>query len=605
MYIKYALMKFLITSLFILLIRFSYAQEYQKIPYWNLNTQLTPWRLPLPAQTPKIEYIDLDHDGDPDILKTTINDSIPVLWIDDDDDMKYDDVGGDMDNDCLLIDRNQDGIFAGPRDMSLDWTDTDHDGVADIQLIVSNGNPYRRYFFDWDADFMYIIDREKNKVKHFINWNDISLQAWEHSGHSNFFEGYAGNTLFLKMHASSFRIGDMRYSWENPFIFYDIDHDGLAEMTIRLVDTPEFRTKEGDNTKFDTIDKQIDVLFTKKIDWAAISWDLDNNNGPGNEFDFDMSLNFEGPGFNYSDQVHKYNTLKGLPEANTFFYDSRWRQIDELIYPDENTAWNLIFKKGKWTECQFVFDEDNDCNRWERVEFYEPKNLFAIGAHNGGLDNNPQSDNAGDRGEWDEDCSGKGNLYIGTFDGRIHLYGAEWGAWRIDQTAFSFQGYGGLYGRWGKDRLQRVPQKFATVKYMDTDRNGFIDQVEYDLDGDHIFEEQVNLKELEINDNCGIIQTAGMTYQDFNKLFSGLTKKMWNRAMEAVQVAKKMGLNPDWYAFWLQPRTSYEKYDYGYWLNFYLYHDLRYMALTKNNKLLARTLDKAYYSGNWKLVQKQ
>ena len=55
-------------------------------PYWNRNTQLLPWRM-----TPVIRnivYEDLDRDGDPDILRAMLNDSIPIIWIDDDDDMK-------------------------------------------------------------------------------------------------------------------------------------------------------------------------------------------------------------------------------------------------------------------------------------------------------------------------------------------------------------------------------------------------------------------------------------------------------------------------------------------------------------------------------------
>ena len=62
----------------------------------------------------------------------------------------------------------------------------------------------------------------------------------------------------------------------------------------------------------------------------------------------------------------------------------------------------------------------------------------------GGIDNNPQADASGDRGEWDLDNSGGGKLYVG-FDGKIHLFGAEKGYWRIDQDAWSYQGWGGLY----------------------------------------------------------------------------------------------------------------------------------------------------------------
>lgn len=577
------------------------SQNNQSARYWNQNTQLIPWRLPLPV-TSKIEYLDLDQDGDPDVLKAVINDSIPIMWIDDGDNMKYGDIEGSIINGCLLIDRNRDGIFAGPEDISIKWGDEDGDGIADIQLIVNNSKIRNRYGFDFDADFMFFIDTDRDKIMHYVDWNILNIQAWEHNGHSNFYSDYSGNSIFLKMHASSFRIGDMRYSWENPFIFYDTDNDNLTEWAIRLVDNPKFRTPNRKDPDFDNVDKEVDVLFSHKISDVRISWDLDNDNGQGNEFDFDMSLGFNGDGFDYSDQVHKFKSLRGITEADKFFYDAQWRHIEELIYADEKTSWNHIFSKGEWTESRFVFDEDDDCNRWERVEFYDPGDPFTIGLNKGGLDNNQQADAEGDRGEWDKDNSGKGQLYIGAFDGRIHLYGAEWGAWRIDQTAYSFQGYGGLYGRWGWGRIQGEPQKFGTVKYTDTDNNGFIDLIEYDLDGDKIFEDKASLKKLGIDDICSVMQTANMKYSDFQKMFSELAENMWNRAQDAIQIAKESGTNTNWYSFWMQPHSMREKYDFGYWLSFYLYHDLRDIAKALNDTTRINLLDKAYYSGNWKLA---
>jgi len=589
-------------TLLLVICFFFWAVTAQRSPdkYWNRNTKLIPWRIE--PVISNISYIDLDNDGDPDILKATINDSIPIMWIDDDDDMKYGDTEGDTDNDCLLIDRNRDGIFGGPGDFSIKWADENGDGKADIQLIVNNGGSDAINYFDWEADYIYILDSDKDNIMHFVDWNKIMMLAWEHSGQCNFFEDYHGNSQFMKMHASSFRIGDLRYNWENPFIFYDTDGDKLTEMAIRCVDTPKFRDKDSTKNGFDKWDKNIEVLFSKKIDWISIAWDLDNDNAPGNEFDFDMSLNFKGTGFDYSDQVHNFKHLKGLEAANKFLYDSRWRNISQLYYPDRSSAWDLIFKRGKWQECRFVFDEDDDCNRWERVEFYDPLDIFKIGKNNGGLDNNPQSDASGDRGEFDMDCSGNGQLYIGAFDGRIHLYGAEWGAWRIDQTAYSFQGFGGLYGRWDKGRIQQEPESFATVKYTDTDNNGFIDLIQYDLDGDKVFEEQVSLLELGIDDKRPLFKTSEKNYKDFNALFKKVADDMWNNSSLALKVAQKYHINTDWYAFYKHPLSMWQKYDYGYWLAFYIYRDLKYWAKTKGNSSLVTQIDKAYYSGNWGLI---
>lgn len=124
----------------------------------------------------------------------------------------------------------------------------------------------------------------------------------------------------------------------------------------------------------------------------------------------------------------------------------------------------------------FLYDEDDDCKRWESVELLEPKDIFTTGTRKGGIDDNPQSDAAGDRGEWDMDASGDGNLYIGKFDGRLHLFGAEWGCCRKDQNAMAYQGY-------DRGWLNKDLERFATVKYTDRDNNGFIDYIEYDLDG--------------------------------------------------------------------------------------------------------------------------
>jgi hypothetical protein len=257
----------------------------------------------------------------------------------------------------------------------------------------------------------------------------------------------------------------------------------------------------------------------------------------------------------------------------------------------------------EWDYCWFVFDEDDDCNRWERVEFYEPKDMWKIGGENGGLDNNKQADAAGDRGEFDLDNSGKGNLYIAPFDGRLHLFGAEWGPWRIDMNDASYQGYGGLYPP-PKSHVsdQKEPEKWATIRYSDTDNNGFFDLIEYDLDGDTIFENRVSLKELGINDSADVIPTTKLNYKDLQKTFSEMAEKQFKRAGEAIHLAKKLGINPEWYSFWMTPRTSHEKNEYGYWLNFYLYQDMRQWA-SDNRKELVRQLDKAYYSGDWGQIE--
>lgn len=59
------------------------AQEV-KDTYWNVHTQLLPLRLPPPPVGYKPEYLDLNHNGRPDAIKSITHNDIPILWLDDD-----------------------------------------------------------------------------------------------------------------------------------------------------------------------------------------------------------------------------------------------------------------------------------------------------------------------------------------------------------------------------------------------------------------------------------------------------------------------------------------------------------------------------------------
>lgn len=588
---KMSLIAQILSVSFLLFVQTANAQQ---PVYWNRNSMLSTWRAAPDLKT--VVQLDLDKDGDPDMIKAILNDSLPIIWIDDDDDMKKGDSEGDIDSDCLLIDRNQDRVFAGPYDFCIDWIDTNRDGKADVQLIINNAGLKVRNYYDWGADFMYIIDEDKDQIMHYVDWNQILMRAWEHSGQSNFYKDYHGNTTFLKMHASTFRMAELKYNWENPFIFFDDDQDGLSEMAIRLVDSPTFRDSLQNKAAFVTISPDYDVQFTRKIDYAALTWDLDNDNGPSNEFDFDMSLLFKGRGFGYEQLGHAFPGMKGITPSEINWYDKRWREMDTLFYPDRKQAQPLIFGQGDWQECRLVFDEDDDCARWERVEFYDPKDLFKTGREKGGLDHNGQADIIGDRGEFDLDNSGKGKLYLSGFDARIHLYGAEWGAWRIDQTAYAFQGFGGLYEKWNKGRLQVEPTQFATVLYKDTDGNGFIDEVRYDLNGDQQFEQIISFKEIGVEDEQPIIDISKSNIKSMQVLFKKAAEMSWKKGQLWLQFAKEQGLNSQWYAFYQQARSIHQRYEYGYWLSFYLYQDLRFEAKQRGDEARVRRLDYLFYS---------
>lgn len=569
----------------------SWAQETKK-SYWNLRTQLTPLRLPPPPPGYKPENLDLNGDGKPDAIKSVTHNDIPILWLDDDGNMKEGDLEGDMVNDCLLIDRNKDGIYGGQGDLIIDWVDTDGDGKADMQIVVEY--PKERTGEVWpNGHYMIMLDLDHDNVFNYINWNNFTLQCWDRSGLSDFYEDYSGRTAFMKIHTSTYDMKDLRLNWENPFLFYDPDGDHLTEMAIRMVDSPKIHDPNAPSNSY--VNRQLEG----RVDWVSLAVDLDNDNTTGNEFDFDFTIGFQGEGFDYMDQVHPVKNLRGLPEADQFFMDPRYRQLTELIYPDHDSAQELIFQRGKWNRINFVYDEDDDCSRWERVEFYDPKDPFKVGWNKGGIDNNKQSDAAGDRGEWDMDNSGNARLYISRFDGRLHLYGAETGVWRIDQNAERFQGWDRMWMDF------RDPKRFATVLYSDRDNNGFFDHIEYDLDGDMQMETVIDFKELGIDDTCEMIDISQFTYNDYVALGKRMSEGIWKKADQAVQVARQYGIEPLWYAKWMQASTTREKYNRGYWLQFYLYKDLENLFIRQGDEAKLRLLHQAYYSGDWSILVKK
>ena len=547
---------------------------------------ISSFRMPLPPPGFKPKLEDLNGDGKPEAIYSMTGDSVPILWIDDDRDMKWTDIEGDMDNDCLLIDRNKDGIYGGDGDLVIDWVDSDNDGKADLQIVMDYPAVHATEVWP-NGHVMILLDTDKDNIFNYIDWNTYQIKSWNKSGRAAFYTDYSGQSAFTKMHVATYNMGDLRLNWENPFLFYDPDKDGLSEMAVRLLDSPSVKDKKASWNGY------VNMQLEGVIDWVSISVDLDNDNAPGNDFDFDFTLGLRGGGFDYMDQVHVFKNMRGLPEADKFFMDPRWRQMNELIYPDHKNAFDLIFNRGKWESAHFVYDEDDDCHRWERVEFYEALDPFKVGAGNGGLDHNTQADAAGDRGEWDMDCSGKGNLYISPLDGRLHLYGAEWGCWRVDQNTEYYQGWDRLW-------INKNPEKFATVKYTDKNGNGFLDYVEYDMDGDGKFETVFDLKALGIDDRAKLIDVSSFTYRDYTKMMKRMSDGIWERAQTAVRVAHKYGLNTSWYAWWIEALSMREKYHRGYWLQYYLFQDLMNYGLRIGDKDLQQKLVVAYCSGNWK-----
>jgi len=543
----------------------------------------------LKSTTPSDEIVrlDIDHDGKIDIVERWWNGK-RVRWLDENNDLKPTDTRGDQANDVLQIDKNGDGYYDGPLDINVKWADNDGDGRADLQAFVTQGREWSQD--KWNASeshWMVFIDVEKDGVLGWLDWEkfDFSNDNWGYTGTTDWLPDYNGNAIFLKVHRPPQSLPDPRLNWENPFAFFDYDNDGVSEMAMRWLD-PVPNLDQG-MTK-----------LTGVLSEAFVTFDIDNDSTKGNETDYDMSLRGAGgPGIPYRTFVHKYPALKGNRKFDQCFQWNNWRQIDELMYMPHDQSYDQFFN-AKWNSLYFVFDEDDDDHRWERVEMYYPMHGFggpkeidlystkrwrrsnyaeqAMVAENErpGIAGHPQADSLGDRGEFDEDNSGRGNLYVGVFDRKLHLAGAEWGAWTVDKNA---EFHGGVKTPSPKPMAQRVEE---VVKYKDTDNNGFLDTVEYDYDGDRKIDLRVALLDYRTStqphpDVVPLIDTHKEGWKGLNVRFGMIANQSWQEALMVYHAAWRRGLTTPEMDKLASASAIGERYDHGYWLKEKVFRLLR------------------------------
>jgi hypothetical protein len=304
-----------------------------------------------------------------------------------------------------------------------------------------------------------------------------------------------------------------------------------------------------------------------------------------------------GPGIPYRAFVHKYPALKGNAKFDACFQWNNWRQIDELMYMPHDKSYDQFFS-AKWASIYLVFDEDDDDHRWERVEMYYPMHGFggpkdidlystkrwrrsnyaeqAMVAENErpGIAGHPQADSLGDRGEFDEDNSGQGNLYVGVFDRKLHLAGAEWGAWTVDKNA---EFHGGVKTPSPKPLATRVEE---VVKYTDTNNNGFLDTVEYDYDGDRKIDLRVSLLDYRTTarpnpDVVQLIDTHKEGWMGLNALFTTIANQSWQEALLVYHAAWRRGLTTPETDKLASASAIGERYDHAYWLKEKVFRLLR------------------------------
>jgi len=576
--------------------------------FQNGNIDLRKTALKSTTPSDEIVRLDINHDGKPDILERWWNGK-RVRWLDENGDMLPTDTRGDQVDDVMQIDKNGDGIYDSETDINIKWADNDGDGRADLQAFVTQGRAWSNGNYDpGDSHWMIFIDVEKDGVLGWLDWQkyDFGNDNWGYTGTTDWLPDYNGNAVFLKVHRPPQSLLDPRLNWENPFAFFDFDGDGASEMAIRWLDPVP------------PLDKDVTKL-SGVLNEAFATFDLDNDSTKGNETDYDMTLRGAGgPGVPYRQFVHKYPALKGNPKFDGCFQWNNWRRIDELMYMPHDKSYDAFFT-ARWATMYFVFDEDDDDHRWERVEMYYPMHGFggpkdidlystkkwrrgnyaelamAGPDEKPGLSGHPQADSLGDRGEFDEDNSGGGKLYVGVFDRKLHLAGAEWGAWTVDKNA---EYHGGSRTPSPKPIAPRVEE---VVKYTDTDQNGFLDTIEYDYDGDRTIDLRVSLLDYRTASNphpdvVPLIDTHKEGWHGLNALFGQIASQSFQEGLMVYRAAWRRGLTTPEIDKLASASAIGERYDHGYWLKEKIFREIRNRI---RGTKLEKDLTRLYYTGQF------
>ena len=395
------------------------------------------------ADTPgKRHYFDNDGDGKPeevwfvDTDPRHNKDKQPLLVrvIDEDGDLT---INGepDEDSDLYIADWNADGSV----DAIVDYEDLDGDQDVDRMGV---------YFYDQKYGLRVWWSNDNGDDN--LLWYTVDYTYYQRPCEN--FTHFGGDESFV-----SFKInpGDDHWTpfFENPFLFYDCDNDGVTEEVIRLI---------GEGNRVNS------------LRW---SFDADNDATPDYPRDYDVSISAYATGwslekyqsehtkntfsdFNYSENQSEFFTIRGFPAgpvikrniARSVLNETTWARV--LMVWDENDL-NIA-----WTS-----DSTYTIERWEGI-IAAPSNDSGYEMPGVGW---PDCGPFNKRYEMVLQPQGPNEYYFNPADRRIHIKGSDKTWLKVD---YNYDKKMDMYYLW-----------------EDTDKDGFMNRLSVDIDGDSKFDD--------------------------------------------------------------------------------------------------------------------
>ncbi|RIH65537.1 DUF4861 domain-containing protein [Mariniphaga sediminis] len=421
----------------------------------------------------KRHYIDNNNDGKPEEVWFVDTDPkhnankhpMLVRVFDEDNDLKAGNEP-DYDSDLYIVDWNADGIV----DVAVDYEDTD--GDQDVDEMV-------QYYFDesfyntvrtdkegclriwWARD-----DGDDNLLWHTVDYRYYQrpCQQYSHFGGDETF-----NWLYLTKDADT-----LIPLFENPFLFYDRDNDGVTEDVIRVegyADTLQYLRWSFDADNDATLEQPRD--FDVTVVGCAPGWTVEKNRNS----DFSVRIGKD---------VSEALTIRGIQSSPIL------KREDAVKYLSDIT----------WARVQLTWDE-NDVNvaanpidtfeRWEGIiapankeaDFYFPQ----IGG--------PSCSVFNKRTEIALQPTGPNEFYFSPADHRLHLKNADRSYIRVD---------------FDNDSTEDM-----RYTWYDTNADGILDKLSIDTNGDMLADDSCKL------DISGV-KAVTWKYEDINAVVEPVIK---------------------------------------------------------------------------------
>ena len=407
------------------------------------------WRhTALQSATPSDEIVRLDIDGDgkPDILERWWN-GRRVRWLDENGDLPPTDTRGDQVGDVLQIDIDGDGALRRAR-RPEHQVGGQRRRRAGRRPGLRHSQPTAPSDGGEGAHWMLFIDVDKDGVLGWEDWQKFDFDCWGYTGSGNWLPDYNGDSVFVKVHADPHDIEDLVPELGEPVL---VLRPRRRRRDARWPSAGSIRTAPRRRHAPD-----------RRAERGLRHPRPRQRRGQGQRDRLrHLVPRGGGPGIPYRDFRHPLPGSRAQPRFDACFASNAWRRVDSVSYMPHDKGWDYFFAgrldatatwsstrtttitAGSASRCTTRRTDAPRCERHPGADdlLHQALDARATGCASGrsqtgrqpGLSGHPQADSLGDRGEFDDDDSGKGQLYVGVFDRKLHLAGAEWGAWTVDR----------------------------------------------------------------------------------------------------------------------------------------------------------------------------